>query len=144
LKKTIKIVGISALMTVVIGILILFNFGKIYYFYSTKDFNKNLTQRERIVELTKTGKLKEYTFNSSQNWITLPDSVKQLSEEGSVRIEKLDNNLSVFFYQKFRKTEDPIGFAYFENGITKERLMNIKNPSSFFSRKKWVKEIYPN
>ena len=144
MTKTIKTLGISTLMTVIIGILILFNFGKIYYFYSIIDFNKNLAQRERIVELIKSGKLKNYTFNSSQNWINLPDSVKQLSEKGTVRIENLDNNLSVFFYQKFRETEDPIGFAYFENGMTKERLMNIQNPNSFFFRDKWVKEIRTN
>jgi hypothetical protein len=70
--------------------------------------------------------------------------LKDLSQNGNIRIEIIENKLSVFFYLKFRDSENPIGFAYFDSSMTKENLMNIKNPNSFFIGEKWVKKINNN
>jgi hypothetical protein len=126
-----------------VGILILFNFGKIYYLYSLVDFNKNLEQRAKVVELIKAGKLNNYSYNGSTDWINLPDSLKYLSNGGNVRVEFFENKISVFFY-KNRESADPTGFAYFDEEITKDKLMKIKNPDSFFFGEKWVRKLNAN
>jgi hypothetical protein len=144
MTKKIKISGLFILGFILLGLLILLNFGKVYYWISLVNFHNHLSAREKIVELIKANKLKDYTYNNSSNWINLPDSVRDLSQEGNVRIEVIDNELSVFFYLKFRKSEDPIGFAYFDGSMTKERLMNIKNPNSFYFGDKWIKKLNEN
>lgn len=142
--KGIKITGLFTLGLVILGLLILLNFGKVYYWISLFDFNEHQSDREKIVELIKTNELKDYSFKGSDNWINLPDSLKDLSQKGNVRIEMIDNKISVFFYLKFRDSEDPIGFAYFDSSMTEEKLMNIKNPYSFYFGEKWTKKIDEN
>ena len=144
MTKKIKIAGLFTLGIIILGLLILFNFGKVYYWITLLDFNKHQPDREKIVEMIKTNKLNDYTYKGSDNWIDLPDSLKDLSQKGNVRIEMIDNKLSVFFYLKFRDSEAPIGFAYFDSSMTKEKLMNIKNPNSFYFGEKWTKKINDN
>jgi len=142
--KKLKIIGLLTLGMIVLGLLVILNFGKVYYLISLIDFNNHQSDREKVVEMIKTNKLNDYSYKNSKNWINLPDSLNDLSQNGNVRIEIIENKLSVFFYLKFRDSEDSIGFAYFDSSMTRERLMNIKNPNSFFFEEKWVKKINDN
>ncbi|MBN1415868.1 MAG: hypothetical protein JW973_12265 [Bacteroidales bacterium] len=126
------------------GLLILLNFGKVYYWISLIDFNIHQSDRNNVVDMIKINKLNDYSYKSSINWINLPDSLKNLSQGGNVRIEMIENKISVFFYLKFKESEDPIGFAYFDTPMTKERIMNINNPNSFYFGDKWIKKINDN
>ena len=129
---------------IVLGLLIILNFGKVYYWISLIDFNNHQSDREKVVEMIKTDRLNNYSYKNSTNWINLPDSLKDLSQKGNVRVEMIDNKLSVFFYLKFRENEDPIGFAYFDSSMTNEKLMNMENPNSFYFGDKWIKKINNN
>lgn len=144
MTKRLKIIGLLTLGIIVLGLLIILNFGKVYYWISLIDFNNHQSDREKVVEMIKTDRLNDYSYNKSTNWINLPDSLKDLSQNGNVRIEMINNELSVYFYLKFRDSEDPIGFAYFDSSMTKTKLMNITNPNSFFFGEKWVKKINDN
>lgn len=144
MTKRLKTIGLLTLGIIVLGLLIILNFGKVYYWISLIDFNNYQSDREKVVEMIKTNKLNDYSYKNSTNWINLPDSLKDLSQNGNVRIEIIENKLSVFFYLKSRDSEDPIGFAYFDSSMTKEKLMNIKNQNSFFFGEKWVQKINNN
>lgn len=58
MTKGIKITGLFTLGFIILGLLILLNFGKVYYWISLFDFNKHKSDREKIVEMIKTNKLK--------------------------------------------------------------------------------------
>jgi len=142
--KRLKRIGLFILGIIILGLIILFNYGKVYYWISLIDFNNHQSYREKVIEMIKTNQLNDYSYRISTDWLTLPDSLKDLSQGGNVRIEMVDNKLSVFFYLKFRKSEDPIGFAYFDSPMTKEKLTNINDQNSFYFGDKWIKKIKNN
>lgn len=55
--KRLKISGLFTFGIIAFGLLILFNYGKAYYWLSLIDFNNHQSDREKVVEMIKTNKL---------------------------------------------------------------------------------------
>lgn len=128
---------------IVILFFFMYNYDTIYYWYSLIDFNMNLSEREKAVEYIKNAKEVSYTYRGEDSWINLPNNMKNLSVDGNVRVETINNRLSVFFY-KCRDGENPIGFAYFEGKDTPNLIANNRSPNTFFSGPLWVKMLNEN